>query len=257
MDSITQCHFSSAITLFKKDFLTRWQLTEYKNPLKPALFVGIYNQHDLKTFNDHDGFKLVLFGGADIPNIVYLRGEFEVVMDGVTFEHHADFLSKFVKTKIRIRIAFKDYSSFKPVPLGDKIYCYQAGRTESHKRKYRYPTLRDVIEEFGEDQVIIGYQGHTIDYVRDMFYKAAFVNLQLNPLAGFTTTLEMAHMGRVSISNYGNGKVPFCLPFENSLDVINFIDAVKKENIDREHYMKIPSDFFFESSDWLNKNFWV
>jgi hypothetical protein len=226
--------------------MSRWNLIPYHSSEDPALFVGIYSSEDVARFNDHNGLKVVLFGGADMPNVKCLKGNFFVVCDEFSYEYS---LSNYYLGKVKkIRIPFKDYSRFKPIPLGDKIYCYQSNYTEGGKKKYRYDLLMGVINYFGPDNVLIGYQGNSMETMIDKYYSKSFVNLQLNPIAGFTTALEMAHMGRVSISNY---YAPFCFGFNDLSDIIKQIESIKTNN-----FVANPEGFLHDSDDWLDINFW-
>jgi hypothetical protein len=243
---IQQAHISKSLDLFRDGFMSRWNIVPYHDCEAPALFVGIYSSVDVAKFNDHNGLKIVLFGGADMPNIKCLKGNFFVVCDEFSYDHS---LSNYYSGKVKkIRIPFKDYSDFKPVPLGNKIYCYQAGQSSLCGAKYRYDILKEVIKYFGSDKVIVGYQGHDIDYVRENYYAKSFVNLQLNPMAGFTSALEMAHMGRLSISNH---RAPFCIHYKDVADII-----LKIESIERNRLTADPSGFLHESDDWLYTEYW-
>ncbi|MFO7257760.1 MAG: hypothetical protein DIU61_008700 [Bacteroidota bacterium] len=246
---ITQCHISPSLALFKKGFMERWGLSDYESPFQPTLFVGCYHYaDDILKINAHRGLKLILFGGADIPNIqrLDLRG-LHLVVDSETYRL-APLLHR-LSPKQFLRIPFKDYSDLKPIPLGDKIYCYQAGETEAHQKKYRRPMLQEIIEHYGQDNVLLGIQGHTMQEVVKKFYEPSFINLQFNPLAGFTTAIEMAHMGRLTVSNH---KAPFCLPFETTDDVIKHIDSVRTNRLTAD-----VSGFLHDSDDWLHTEFWL
>ena len=244
-----QCHVSDSLSIFRDGFLKRWELEPYTNPNLPALFVGAYNSvNDIKRINDHKGFKLVLFGGADIPNVRMLNKGIHIVTDSFTYEHS---LRRYLKLPYNyrfIRVAFKDYSDFNKVPLGSKIYCYQSQPTPACQQKYGFDLLRVVIDYFGAENVLVGYHGHTIKEMIDYYYSRSFVNLQLNPMAGFTTALEMAHMGRMTVSNHA---APFCLPFRSQAELIWQIKIVKEKSIEAD-----PSRFLHNSDDWLYTEYW-
>lgn len=245
---IKQCHISDSLKHFKEGFFSRWNLVDYRDTHEPALFVGCYGS-DYITINNHRGFKLILFGGADIPNILRLKINpyTHIVVDEFTYKHSMSKYYGFVKKFVRV--PWKDYSEFTPMPLGDKIYCYQSMDSPGCRAKYRYDILERVIEYFGRERVLIGYQGNTIKTMIDEYYSRSFVNLQLNPIAGFTTTLEMAHMGRLSVSNY---EAPFCWYWETADDVINIITS-----IDEMRLVADPKGFLHDSSDWLEENYWL
>lgn len=248
---IIQAHISASLQHFDPGFRQRWNLSPYVDRDSPALFVGIYNRVDVAKVDLHRGFKLVLFGGADCPNAMLLKKGFTIVVDEHTYNSSLRmYLDQEQRQRVRkfVRVPWKDYSDFKPMPLGDKIYSYQSNQTENAKTKYRYDMLESVMKHFGEDMVLVGYHGNSMDTMVKEFYSKSFVNLQFNSIAGFTSALEMAHLGRVSVSNY---PAPFCIPWGNDDDVIRIIDNVMTNRITAD-----PSGFLHDSSDWLTTGFW-
>lgn len=246
---INQVHISDSLALFKKDFIDLWKLEPYTNPNEPCLFVGAYNGvNDINRINNHKGFKLVLFGGADIPNYRYLNpSNLFIVVDKVTY--NVAMKNRIPEPKKFFRVAFKDYRGFKPLPLGDKIYCYQSMDSPACRKKYGFDMLERVIHYFGRDKVLIGYHGHTMDEMIEKYYSKSFINLQFNPMAGFTTTLEMAHLGRMSVSNY---TASFCLSYQTGLDVIKRIQIVMNNK-----FVADPQEGFIDYSDeWLYTEYW-
>lgn len=244
---IKQAHVSQSLIHFKEGFLKRWNLIDYHDPSAPVLFVGVYGTDYLKV-NAHKEFKLVLFGGADIPNATRLIwNNMHVVCDQFTYDYKLN--EYWIPTSRKfVHVPWKDYSDFKPVQLGDKIYSYQSMPSPGSRVKYRYDILEKVIAYFGKENVLIGYQGHTIKEMIDEFYSRSFVNLQLNPIAGFTTTLEMAHLGRLSVSNF---KAPFCLDWTDADSVINRIKTIKDNGLTAD-----ATGFLHNSDDWLDTDFW-
>jgi len=235
-----QCHFSYALNLFEVDFRRRWNVTYYTDPFMPALFVGIY-KHDVDVINQHQGFKILMFAGEDIRNAVLLMPPYKVIATQVI----ADELLKYnIKADRILNIPFKSYSYYTPHMPGDKIYCYQNRDTVINRNKYVLETLNDISEYF-KGKVIAGYHPHTQGEMIDI-YKQCYINLQLNPLAGFTSVLEMAHMGRPSLSNY---PAPFCIPYKSTDDIISLIKNYKSFEYDVNAWL-------YHSDSWLDINFW-
>lgn len=248
---INQCHISNSLIYFKEGFKKKWNLAPYHDQYAPTIFAGIYNHQDVSLFNNHKGFKIVLFGGADMPNVTKLKGYYSIVIDEFSWNHR---LRHYYSRPIKfIRVAWKDYSDFKPIELGEKIYCYQNQPTVGNKNKYHYNELSKIIEYFGHSQIMVGYQGNTMAELVDKFYSQALVNIQLNPIAGFTTTLEMAHLGRMSISNY---PAPFCIPFKNHIDIIAYIRKLKHQHPSPQEVHDMVKDFVVTDDYWLDTNFW-
>jgi len=111
-----------------------------------------------------------------------------------------------------------------------------------------------LMDHFGEHSFVLGYQGFPIEYVYENYYKKSFINLQLNPAAGYTSALEMAHMGRTSVSNY---PAPFCCPYKNTEEIIRIIE-LERENIGKERLVTAQSaqKTCNISDEWLNTEYW-
>jgi hypothetical protein len=119
---VRQCRFSQGVVFFKENFMRHWQLAEYSHSFMPALFCGIYNGQDIKAVNEHGGVAMVMPCGSDIHNVRHIRADAIIVCS----DNDLPAISSLFKGRIKktIRIAMKDYSAFKPVRLGDKIYAY-------------------------------------------------------------------------------------------------------------------------------------
>lgn len=239
---IKQCHISPALDFFAKGFRERWGLSEYYDKGAPALFVGMYFTADIELLNNHKGPKKVLFGGADIPNARRLNASVKIVANQYTGELIRNYCSNPLEIA---QVAFKDYSAYQPVPLGDKIYCYQSSDNEGNRKKYRYDLLQQVISHFGKEKVIVGYHGHSEEEMREI-YRQCFINLQFNPQAGFTSALEMAHMGRRSISNH---PTPFSLPFNYFSDIVK---AIEKISPSPDLVSAAARKFLTQDKSWLD-----
>lgn len=223
---IQQAHISKSLQHFEDGFRKLWNLQPITDPLAPALFVGLYSEEDLKAlFNHPSKHKYVLFGGADIPNARRLPPNITIIADISTEKQ----IARWCKNPIRnAQVAFRDYSNYRPVPLGDKIYCYQAHDNAGCRAKYHFDMLQQVIEVYG-DRVIVGYHPHTEEEMWEI-YRSSFINIQFNPMAGFTSALEMAHMGRPSISNH---HAPFCMAYTDMDDVLTYIEmADRRRKVD-------------------------
>lgn len=240
---ITQCRFSLAIHFFKKGFFDRWKLKEYKDSAAPCLFFGAYTDADVAAINGHRGLTLVWLAGADIRN----AGKLKKTAIIVNWVHWLPEIHKY-KPVCRIipqNITYRDFSKYTPQPLGTKIYCYQNSPNDRNKDKYRFFMLEKVIERYG-DKVIIGYHGNTEAQMMQI-YRRCFINLQFSPTAGFGSTLEMAHMGRPSVSKE---RADFCYHYETMQDIYDIIDSVQP-NI---YKVSEAAREFVKPTDWQNEN---
>ena len=119
-----QCKFSDSVKFFKDDFFKMWNLKEYTNDKEPCIFFGCYSTSDVQLINSHKPKKIVFLVGADVPNFhridkrnVIFASDKQNILD-LFKQNNVPFIDKI--------IAVKDYSNFKPVEKGSKIYCYKA-----------------------------------------------------------------------------------------------------------------------------------
>ena len=251
---VDQCHISSGVRFFGKGFKKKWDLKDYYSSTKPCIFLGCYQTSDVTKIKEHKGLKIVLFTGSDHVNIqqFVLEDEVFVISDTMICRDYFKDLRNIKGSKF-LRIPLKDYSSFTSVSTGKKIYAYQGKPLRSFQSHYRKDLLDVVVRYFGEENVIIGYQGHDIEFVKENYYKQSFVNLQLTPTPGLITSIEMAHMGRRSISNY---PAPYCIPFETREDVIKLIERERDSAESTKAVAQLARNFMFQGEDWLDTKFW-
>ena len=250
MSRIQQARVSGGVKNFKKGFLDRWGLKEYKNSNAPTIFVGMYNDKDIAALRAHKGFKLVWLTGADKRNAAHIMDDPKTVfkVDEAWLEWMKQNTGRLPKRFKSVRLAIKDYSMFKPMPLGDKVYCYIG---KGHNTgKFMDKELRQVAARSGFE-FFWGVQGQTIERMIDKYYSQCFINLRLNPLAGGTTATELAYMGRRSVSNRPEG---WYLNWETVDDVVRLIEEESKK-IGTTPPSFIPDDYFV-GREWLETEFW-
>lgn len=234
--------FSSAVQFFAEGFRYRWNLKEF-SPNDPAVFFGCYSNSDIESVLGHKSPKIVMLLGADMPNLKHLKHDKSIIFASDKQHNINIFKSENVKF-IDAVIPVKDFSLFTPAPKGDKIYCYINQNNQAHINKYTAGMLDKVIQYFGVSKFILGTLGHSQVEVVENYYKPSFVNLQLNPFAGFTTAIEMAYMGRMSISN---SEAPFSIPFKTPNEIINTIINQESEAIKEN----LIGNYLCNSDDWL------
>jgi hypothetical protein len=239
---IKQVQFSDSVKFFKEGFKDKWQLVDYSRISDPAIFVGIYSTLDIAKIKLHKGKKIVFVLGADIPNISRLIGVPDIIWASDK-QNILDIYSRYNLTYINEIIPLKSFDIYRQLPKGNKIYCYINNSSEGNKSKHRIQHLEPAIQHFGKDKFIFGVHGHSSAWVRENWYRESFVNIQLNEMAGFTSAIEMAYMGRNSISN---NAAPFCLNWKTPQDII--------ELIEQEQYTPLDSSvegYLCNSNQWL------
>jgi|688.fasta_scaffold09823_23 hypothetical protein len=255
-----QVHVSSVLEKYFGDgFRKKWNLKNSYDENLPCVFVGLYNGEDIKKFVNHKSYRIVIWGGADMVSS-HLNLVAKLINDGRTFTYaypgyFSNILTKHNLKHKQIYIPFKDYSMFKPTPLGEKIYVYY-GIHGNKPDYFNWDTIiKPIIKHFGEENVIYS-KYKTIDFLKENFYEKSFVYLKTNEKGGCTTMFELGHMGRKTIG-IGHEGLPNFVSYKNINDIINKIE-IEKNNIG-----KIMTDIsdktkkIFTGNEWLNLKFWA
>jgi hypothetical protein len=143
----------------------------------------------------------------------------------------------------------KDFSIFTPNRLGNKVYCYLGSESSREIMGYSFmEKLRSRISF----EIIYGFLGNSIEYVKEQYYDKCFVNIKPNPIGGTTTAVELAYMGRKTISNT---EAPFCINYK---DIDHIADLIKEES--KKIGTIQPScvgNYYNTGEEWKQTKFWL
>lgn len=257
-DNFKQVYVSSNLIYFKEFFKKKWGLVDYHNINEPAIFFGLYNKQEMQRFRKHKGLKMVIWGGADqsIP-------KFKEVKDTSNFVGSPAYRPPLVKSFKEIEypyreivLPFKDYSSLKATPLGEKIYVYRGigGNRGDYYKWDEYIT--PLMKYFGADRFVYS-QNQKIDYIVDNLYSKSFIYIKPNEKGGSTTMWELAHMGRKTVSK-NQGNIPNVLNFNDMESIIKIIkNEEKKIGTIQLEVVEQTKNCMVNDKDWLNVKFWV
>lgn len=187
-----QARVSHGVWHFKKGIIDRWSFSRYTDNTKPVVFFGVYSDLDVRVIKSHKGKKIIFFMGNDINHYGHLW------KDDPSAIHvsYGPFKKKLEDLGVKVYnhvTPIKDYSYWKPVPLGDKIYVY-GGYRGNRRDHYRWnEVVEPLIEEFGDR--IIWTHGKTEQQLKDDYYSKCFAYVKPNPIGGSTAMWEMGHMG--------------------------------------------------------------
>jgi len=249
---IQQAYISPSINFFKKNFLERYNLSEYHDTEEPALFFGLRGSG--KILKNHKGLKLLL---PCTPNDYPLLSSYEntIVICSEKYKLPEDVVRKCITPQI------KDYSLFKPNILGEKIYAYTGFKNGWNLRKKILDELQKKIDFeiiTTDHQEISNY--YDIFYLKKKYYDKTFLNLNFTEGHGLTTTIELGLMGRKTIFNNNNINNIQRLEFPNFLSYRDLDEVVEIINSESKKIGTIPDviDAHNVSNDeWLYLNFYL
>jgi hypothetical protein len=241
---INQVKFSRSVQFFEKGFCKRWSVDFYKDIDKPCLFVGLYRQEDIDVINQHNGFKVVWLTGKIQKVFQQLNPDNLVILisNGVDVCIPAEYKVK------QGNIQIKDFSMFKPNKLGNKIYCYLGNGKGKHIMGYDLINQLKLLVEY---KIIEGYQGHSMEQVKNNYYDNCFVNVKPNLTGGLTSAIELAKMGRYTISN---SKALFCKNYEGLEDMVKLIEIESKKIGTIQP--SLIDGYFNIGEEWKQEKFW-
>ena len=254
---VFQCYASEPMEEhFAKGLRERWNLSEYSDPNAPTVMFGWYNNNeDVAFLNRHKGPIIMVWGGADMEpqRMQYLNSRENSFQFGYGWQ--VNLFRKYGITHREFTLPLKDYSRFKPTPLGDKIYVYKGWKVDRGSYFKWNEYIQPLIKEWGEDNFIYG-MGHDIDYVHENFYSKCFVFIKPNERGGGTSMWEVGHMGRKTIAQ-NQGGAPNVLEFNNIRHIAELVNQeAKKIGTVQSSLVDQINAHFMNDYKWLNLDWW-
>ena len=256
-----QIYVSPTLDLpFGGNFRAKWNLRVYDDVNAPAIFFGLYRQHDIDAFLEHKGLSLVIWGGGDM-NDAYIKIVKKKIDAGKCFTftnpgYMTDVLKNHgINPKHSFYIAIKDFSQYTPCSLGDKIYVYK-GWKGNRSNYFKWDNIvSPIIDHFGEDRVLYTDNIDMEDLIEN-YYKKCFVYIKPIPKGGCTTMWELGHMGIRSISN-GVGNIPNSINYKNMNSIIKLIKMEESRigTVQTDLAAKVKAVMNY-NDDWLKIDHW-
>lgn len=243
---------------FGQNFRKRWNLKKYYDQTKPSIFLGLFSDEDFNLFHEHESISVFIPAGGEI-----LRDEKKIIETLKSKEKNyvicygkiSDFFKKNGIFCYELNIPVKNYDTFTPVNLGDKIYYYLGVNGDRHSELLYDEIIKPLMDHFGED-LFISTKNTQLNILHENFYKKCFLYIQPQPSSGLTTLFELGHMGIMTASNFSK-TLPNVINYENLEDLKKIIENEKKKinTIQNEISQKVKNSFF-QKNDWLDTNYY-
>jgi hypothetical protein len=246
-NTISQVSFGSNISFFEDGFLNRWNLNKYYDVNSPCIFFGVAG--NLERIKNHKSFKLIF--PVDLSCAHHLKtlppSKDLIIVDRPCIS----IPDKFSKVKGEFEI--KDYSLFKPNILGDKIYAY-IGSSSRHTQ-FKYDLIKQIQSKI-DYEILLGSPNSNktydnINIIKSKYYDNSFLNLNFSQESGLTTVIEMALMGRKTISN-NLMKWECMIPYSNLEDIVYNINQESK----KINTIQPSIDIHTINEVWKNLKYW-
>jgi hypothetical protein len=244
---IEQIKFFHSVQEFEKGFRERWNLLPYHDTNKPCYFAGATKPHEIDFINNHKGLKIVWSPGR-VRECLLKLDKSCILHRWANIVDYSLLIGKYKIVQATIEI--KDYSMFKPVPLGTKVYTY-LGRKDM-RDLYGGQEI-DELKKICRFEIIEGYKGHTMEWVKENYYNNCFIHFKPAVIGGSTSATELALMGRKTLSN---DPEKIYTPYA-SIEQANEIIENEAKNIGLTRLSVLHPDFFDTGYEWLKESFWV
>lgn len=253
MSRIIQAYVPPGLSYFKKNFLDKYKLIDYRDPYQPALFFGARESTPL--INKHKDWKLILpCLPKDYPELESFEKTLLICSDN--YQPKKELIRKSITPEI------KDYSLFKPKPLGDKIYIYTGFKNGWDLSNYEI--LHELEKRIDFEIIRTSHAEiksyYDIEYLKENYYDKCFLNLNFTDGNGLSTVIEMGLMGiktlfrKRHLNNIQRLEFPNFIYFETIEDIIGIVNEESKKigsiqpSIDA-HNVK--------GDEWLYLDFWL
>jgi hypothetical protein len=254
MNSINQVSFGSRMDFFKEGLKKRWKLTDYHSENEPCLFFEVGGNEE--RINNHKSFKLVYPVNINcLRSFKNLKPSTNlVILDRACIPVPSMF------NRFTGEFEIKDYSLFKPKPLGDKIYAYigQPSRRKMSPSGFKYEMIKNIQSNI-EKEIIIAEFPSLKDYmdiksVKSKFYDKCFLNLNFSDEAGLTSVIELAYMGIKTITN-NKSNWDCMIQYDEKNYLQSIIEIIEKESI-KIGTTQPPINVHTLNDNWQDVSFW-
>ena len=245
---------------FSPKLIKRYDFENYTDINEPCFFLGAIGE--INKINNHKGLKIVKFlTPADCWTI-----------NQITNSENLFIISDpFIETStnynfVNFEFEFSDFSIFKPIILGDKIYCYMRDPLE-----FRKDIINRIQTKINYEIIYGGENCDAKNYylpidLKTMYYDKCFLSINLSSKHGYTTVREMGCMGIKTIMHS-----PYNFPSIVQLDYyernfkgnghsikVNEDEIIEK--INRESYnigkLGVSMNPHNINDEWLYVDFW-
>ena len=228
---ISQVEASKVAPFHTNNLKKRWALKDYYDPYQPCLFFGAssYSGENTQAIVNHKSYKIVFpisymdfhfFMLNDLPSFATRVDKLFIISPSPKENHTALLNTKQYQEiasyypNIKIKKFFpelKDYSAYKPISLGDKIYyhsycvdCENPACMDTInllRKKCPYELITTGLESSSKQPRSKEYLGqrwrHYVDAdeLKENYYNKCFLNLNLSRGGSMMTAAEFGLMG--------------------------------------------------------------
>ncbi len=246
---------SESVSFFKSriEHIYGWEcINESSNYNKdePVIFLGMYREQDFQRIYNHKGLAIIIWCGCDILGSGKLINHNSYRHIAVAKES-CNILNTSGKKAIHIPMTFEFLDKFKPVKLGDKVYCY------APNDNYNLTLCREVLDSVPfEYELTVTTKQYTTEQL-DEIYSKCFVGVRLrNYYDGNSATVQ--GMSFKGICSVWNGENPYAISWKTNADVVCAImEESKKIGTIQNEVSEKSIKFYSDVVDRIKSdNFW-
>lgn len=235
---VIQIFTSSSIKYFDSFARRKYKLIHYYNTKLPAIFYGCYNDTDIYKIKNHQGPKVLIWGGSDI-----IRKRIKTYVSKIKDLRHIAQSSFIINDLKKIKkpcmyLPFAptvNYQEYSPVKKGKYVYVYtNASNHEFYGSKIylrlmrQIPNIKFIVTSNSASLADAVRRGINCNYIQTFrqsqmydVYKKCFIGLRLTKHDGISATVQ--ELGMMGIKCVHNGNSPSSINYKDYKDVMNII----------------------------------
>lgn len=255
---ISQGYVSKSVSDFS--FLETLGLSQYHDSKAPCLFLGCYDDEDIRVIRNHTGMKIIHWMGQDALDALFL-GKFHSLMDCYHIAFHPNIQKTFkvlpdcMQGLLTHIDPWTVQGDFPVTPLGEMVYAYVP---TSHPVYHRHDIVADLIDElpfkfYVSDGSIP--QNEWIAKKCNPVYDQCFIGLALNAYAGAANTImQLGLKGRMVVTNAL--ETPNCISWSTIDDIKKAIFKEAKLIGRKNPHLSIDVRASFDHLEFLDTDFY-
>ena len=248
---INQIKVSKSLFFFKDKMMDTYKFVDYNNTEDPCVFFGMYRDEDLISLKNHNGKKIIIWGGSDAMKSIKFSEEILKINDVTNYSISNFVYNSLKKNKIDsiLKPIFTQPITKNLVPRGDSIYFYNGNGSYSSRNFYGGELVDQLKKRLPYRIIEASHNTYNKNQIKKV-YENCFLGLRLTNHDGLPNTIcELGLMGRNCIHN---GDLPNCLKYKNLNDIISLINfEYNSRKNDNSNIVDGVYDYLNINDDWL------
>lgn len=251
MKKINQINISESVYFFSEKIKNKYNLKDYNDPTKPAIFWGMYRDEDIYKISKHNSKSVIVWRGSDAKMCWKYIDILKQLKDVTHISISTSIQESLNKNGIKSKLIPIKPNIFKKnlKPRGNKIYFYYGKETEKAYKFYGGEIVNQLMKLLPYEFILTTKETYNEEEL-EKIYEDCFIGLRLTDHDGIANTVcDMGLMGRRCIHN---GDIPNCIKYTDINDIITSIELeYNLRHNDNSEIVDYVYNYLNISDDWL------